>query len=98
MPDTANTNTANLNITLDDLSAILIVLEKEREDICVQLILPGAISEDVAQDFKQFNAAYTKLATLAVSAGMFPNANTTEEQLQQDWLALDRAISAKESQ
>lgn len=98
MPDTANTNTANLNITLDDLSAILIVLEKEREDICVQLIISGVISEFAAQDYKQFNATYTKLATFALSTGMFPNADSTEEQLQQDWLALDRAISSKESQ
>lgn len=96
--DSNNTNTANLNLTLDDLSAILTVLEKEREDICVQLVLPGVIPEDVAQDFRQFNAAYTKLAVLAVATGMFPNADTTEEQLQQDWQDLDRAISHKESQ
>ena len=98
MPDTANTNTANLNITLDDLSAILTVLEKEREDICKRLTKPEAISKFTAQDYKQFNAAYTKLATFALSTGMFPNADSTEEQLQQDWLALDRAISSKESQ
>lgn len=98
MPDTANTNTANLNITLDDLYAILAVLEQEREDICVQLVIPGAILEYAAHSFKQFNATYTKLATFALSTGMFPNADTTEEQLQQDWQDLDRAISAKESQ
>lgn len=98
MPDTANTDTAVLNITLDDLSAILTALEKVCGDICEQIISTEEISEVVAHSFRQFNATYTKLATFAVSTGMFPNADTTEEQLQQDWLVLDRAISRKESQ